>query len=163
MDDPDGAYIQVLFELARPRLVRLFRAYGIAPKESEDLIQDAMHALSFRWRKIRNRREYLVGTVRSMCRRRRLRRLRSAIMDMDPALLEQLTALAASGADAGQARLDLERLLHPLAPHDERLLRLALRLDRRQLAVVLQGVRPTWLRRDRVRLVLQLRARLWYG
>jgi hypothetical protein len=163
VDDPDDAYLQVLVVLARPRLVRLFRAYGIAPGDSVELIQDAVQALCLRGRKVRNRHDYLVGTVRSMCRHRRLRQLRSAIMDMDPAVVERLTALAASGADAGQARRDLECLLQPLARQDERLLRLALRLDRSRLAAVLHGVRPTSLRRARVRLLLQLRAVLWYG
>jgi RNA polymerase sigma factor (sigma-70 family) len=88
----------------RPRLRRLLRGFGIPEEDSEDLIQNTLLALVFRWNQIRNPDAWVVGAVKKNCLmywRSRRRRLYDTV---DGPVLEWL----AGGERPSQERRDLK-------------------------------------------------------
>src|SRR5947207_6269569 len=73
-----------------PKLKRLLAAYHIPTDDAEDVLQQALLALVYRWERVHDPESWLFGTLKQLCFmywRGRRRRIYSAV---EPAILEWL-------------------------------------------------------------------------
>ena len=105
MDATPPSGLDPFLRRVRPKLLRLLRGSRIPEQDAEDLIQQTLLALVYRWDTIRNPEAWAVGAVRKNCLmywRTRRRRIYDAV---DGAVLEWLAA----PERPAQERRELER------------------------------------------------------
>jgi RNA polymerase sigma factor (sigma-70 family) len=122
--DPFEAFL----ETARPRLRRLLAHFRIPVEDAEDLLQEILLALVFRWDQVRDPESWLLGTAKRHCLmywRRMRRRLYTAV---DSELLERLAPSAAPVQDRDDLLNDLDSLIDELPPRCRKLLHLRFRM-----------------------------------
>lgn len=120
----------------RPKLYRLVRSFGIPEEDSEDLIQNTLLALVFRWDQVRNPDAWVVGTVKKNCLmywRSRRRRLYDAV---DGPVLEWLAGGERPMQERRDLRSDLGGLIERLPDRYREVLQLRYTLgcDAREVA-----------------------------
>ncbi|HEY4572887.1 MAG TPA: sigma-70 family RNA polymerase sigma factor [Thermoanaerobaculia bacterium] len=111
-----------------PRLKRLLTQHHIPSDDAEDVLQQALLALLYRWEQVRDPESWLFGTVRRHCLmywRTYRRRIYSAV---DSTLLELLSAPLAPSQERTDLICDLESLIDRLPRRCQSVLRLRFRL-----------------------------------
>ena len=111
-----------------PRLKRLLTQHHIPSDDAEDVLQQALLALLYRWEQVRDPESWLFGTVRRHCLmywRTYRRRIYSAV---DSTLLELLSAPLAPSQERTDLICDLESLIDRLPRRCRSVLRLRFRL-----------------------------------
>lgn len=115
-------------EGARPRLKRLLSSWRIPPDDAEDLLQDALIALVFRWNQIRDPESWLVGTTRRHCLMYWRRIRRQVYHSVDAETLERLSPLESPRQERDDLWADLDELIEQLPERCRQVLHLRFRL-----------------------------------
>jgi len=111
-----------------PKLKRLLTTYHIPSDDAEDVLQQALLALLYRWERVRDPESWLFGTVKRHCLmywRTHRRRIYNAV---DSTLLELLSAPMAPSQERADLICDLESLIDRLPRRCRAVLRLRFRL-----------------------------------
>lgn len=111
-----------------PKLKRLLAVYRIPSEDAEDVLQQALLALLFRWERVRDPESWLFGTVKRHCLmywRTHKRRIYSAV---DSTILEWLSEPIAPSQEKADLLCDLESLINQLPPRCRSILRLRFKL-----------------------------------
>jgi RNA polymerase sigma factor (sigma-70 family) len=153
LDQPSSAQARVSLEeflvAVRPGLTRVLNHYAIPPEESQDVLQQALLALVFRWHSIHDPERWLTATLRNHCRaywRRRRYRLYEAV---DATVLEVLARPQSPPQEGRELWSDFESLLDELPERCRKVLKLRYELGlkpaeiARRLGYTLAGVRKT--------------------
>lgn len=121
-----------------PRLKRILAMYRIPSEDAEDVLQQALLALLYRWERVRDPEAWLFGTVKRHCLmywRTHRRRIYSAV---DATILEVLSRPIAPSQERADLLCDLEHLINRLPPRCRSLLRLRFQLGYEPLEVARQ-------------------------
>lgn len=125
LDDPTAwNSLNRLMPKVQPKLERILCYYQIPPQDAEDLIQDSVLTLLYKWEKIHSAEAWLLATLKRRCLmywRSRRSRLTDAV---DAAILELLAEPAAPSQENTELSHDLERALEHLPARCQNLLRL---------------------------------------
>lgn len=125
LDNPSAwKSLNQLMPKVQPKLERILCYYQIPPQDAEDLIQDSVLTLLYKWEKIHSAEAWLLATLKRRCLmywRSRRSRLTDAV---DMAILELLAKPAAPAQDTTALSRDLERALECLPARCQNLLRL---------------------------------------
>lgn len=98
----------------RPRLKALFQRYSIPPQDTEDILQQALLALIYQRRAIRDPEAWLIGTIRNKCLlywRTHRRKLYEAV---DAAVLEVMAQPLQPAQETSDVRRDLAAAIEEL-------------------------------------------------
>jgi RNA polymerase sigma factor (sigma-70 family) len=120
---PDSSFDE-LFKRVEPRLKRVLVAYRIPSEDAEDLLQQSLLALLYRWQRVRDPESWLAGTLKRHCLmywRNQRRRIYSAV---DATILELLSRPVEPPQQQVEMLCDLERLIGRLPLRCRSLLRL---------------------------------------
>lgn len=118
-----------------PKLKKLLANYRIPSEDAEDVLQQALLALLYRWEQVRDPESWLFGTVKRHCFmywREHKRRLYSAV---DSTILEWLSEPVPPSQEHCDLLSDLETLIERLPSRCRTLLRLRFRLGYEPLEV----------------------------
>lgn len=110
-----------------PRLKRVLGTYRVHPDDAEDLLQDTLTALIYRWDRVRDPESWLIGALRRHCLmywRKNRRQLYSAV---DTVILEWLSEPVAPSQERTDMICDLENLLNRLPSRCRSVLKLRFR------------------------------------
>jgi RNA polymerase sigma factor (sigma-70 family) len=113
-----------LLPKVQPKLERILCYYQIPPQDAEDLIQDSVLTLLYKWEKIHSAEAWLLATLKRRCLmywRSRRSRLTDAV---DMTILELLAKPASPQQEKKELSHDLERVLEHLPMRCQNLLRL---------------------------------------
>lgn len=113
-----------LLPKVQPKLERILGYYQIPPQDADDLIQDSVLTLLYKWEKIHSAEAWLLATLKRRCLmywRSRRARLTDAV---DTAILELLAEPASPSQEKSELSYDLERALECLPTRCQSLLRL---------------------------------------
>lgn len=113
-----------LMPKVQPKLERILCYYQIPPQDAEDLIQDSVLTLLYKWEKIHSAEAWLLATLKRRCLmywRSRRSRLTDAV---DMAILELLAEPASPSQEKKELSHDLEKALETLPARCQNLLRL---------------------------------------
>jgi RNA polymerase sigma factor (sigma-70 family) len=108
----------------QPKLERILCYYQIPPQDAEDLIQDSVLTLLYKWEKIHSAEAWLLATLKRRCLmywRSRRSRLTDAV---DATILEFLAEPESPSQEQAEVTHDLERALEFLPARCQNLLRL---------------------------------------
>ncbi len=124
--DQDSAWesLNRLVPKVQPKLERILCYYQIPPQDAEDLVQDSVLTLLYKWERIHSAEAWLLATLKRRCLmywRSRRSRLTDAV---DTAVLELLAEPAAPAQKQSELSHDLERALECLPLRCQNLLRL---------------------------------------
>lgn len=88
-------------------MARVVRELEIPPEDAEDLVQDTLVALVFKWRSIRDPEAWLLATLRNRCTIY-WRRQRESLLDaVDGKILEQMAGVGEPPQRQSELRHDL--------------------------------------------------------
>ncbi len=113
-----------LMPRVQPKLERILCYYQIPPQDAEDLIQDSVLTLLYKWEKIHSAEAWLLATLKRRCLmywRSRRSRLTDAV---DTAILELFAEPEAPKQEQTELNHDLGRALQSLPARCQNLLRL---------------------------------------
>lgn len=111
-----------------PKLKAVFARYRVPPQDTEDILQQALLALVYHWKTVRDPEAWLMGTIRNKCLvywRDRRRKLYDAV---DTAVLEWVARPEAPNQEREDLWNDLETLLSRLPDRCQSMLWLRYRL-----------------------------------
>jgi len=111
-----------------PKLKRLLASFNIPTEDAEDVLQQSLLALLYRWERARDPERWLFGTVKRNCLmywRTKRRKIYSAV---DVTILEWLSEPIAPTQERSDLLSDLESLIDRLPKRCRRVLRLRFRL-----------------------------------
>lgn len=120
----DNETFEQLLGRVQPTLKQILGRYQIPPEDAEDVLQDAMLTLLFKWEEVHKPEAWLIGTLRRRCImywRSRRSRLYEAV---DEAILELVAEAEQPSQENVTLRQDLERTLARLRPRCRTILRL---------------------------------------
>ena len=120
----DNESFEQLLGRVQPTLKQILGRYQIPPEDAEDVLQDAMLTLLYKWEEVIKPEAWLIGTLRRRCImywRSRRSRLYEAV---DEAILELVAEAEQPSQDNVTLRQDLERTLARLRPRCRTILRL---------------------------------------
>ncbi|MCB1055965.1 MAG: sigma-70 family RNA polymerase sigma factor [Acidobacteria bacterium] len=121
--DPDESFEELLHKV-QPTLKQILGRYQIPPEDAEDVLQDTLLTLLYKWDSVIKPEAWLIGTLRRRCImywRSRRSRLYEAV---DEAILELVAEAERPSQDQAALRRDLERTLIRLRPRCRAILRL---------------------------------------
>lgn len=95
--------LEALLTRLRPQVTRILSDHEIPDADAEDLLQEALYALLFRWGTVRKPEAWLLATLRNRCEIYRRAAEESLLQAMDTRSLEAL----AGAQDPPQERSDL--------------------------------------------------------
>jgi RNA polymerase sigma-70 factor (ECF subfamily) len=113
-----------LLPKVQPKLERILCYYQIPPQDAEDVIQESVLTLLYKWERIHSAEAWLLATLKRRCLmywRSRRSRLTDAV---DTMVLELLAEPASPGQEHAEISHDLERALGSLPTRCQNLLRL---------------------------------------
>jgi RNA polymerase sigma-70 factor (ECF subfamily) len=127
-----------------PKLKRLLAYHRIPSEDAEDILQQSLLTLIYRWEQVQEPERWLFGTVRRNCLmywRAARRKIYSAV---DAAILEWLSEPVATPQERRDLLRDLEEVIDRLPKRCRRVLRLRFRLGYElQEVAALLGYRPS--------------------
>lgn len=121
--DPDESF-EALLQKVQPTLKQILGRYQIPPEDAEDVLQDTLLTLLYKWDTVIKPEAWLIGTLRRRCImywRSRRSRLYEAV---DEAILELVADAERPSQEQSILRRDLERTLVRLRPRCRAILRL---------------------------------------
>ena len=98
----------------RPRLKSLFQRYSIPPQDTEDILQQALLALLYQRRSIRDPEAWLLGTLRNKCLLYWRSHRRQLYQTVDAAVLECLASPMPPAQEIADLRRDLANAIETL-------------------------------------------------
>lgn len=119
---PDRSIEQLLVEVRRPAAA-LLSSHGIADDDAEDLLQEVLTAMVFKWDSIHNPVAWFLATLEKRCESHR-RRVLDRLMETEEAERLLREATAASPQQLAELRHDLNAAVSRLPADYRRLLRL---------------------------------------
>lgn len=120
----DGETFEILLRRVQPTLKQILGRYQIPPEDAEDVLQDTMLTLLYKWETVLKPEAWLIGTLRRRCImywRTRRSRLYEAV---DEAILELVAQAEQPSQENAGLRQDLEKTLAKLRPRCRTILRL---------------------------------------
>jgi len=60
--------LQGLLHALRPRILELLTSYQVPEEQAVEIVHDTFIALAVRWRRVGNRKAWLLGTLEARCR-----------------------------------------------------------------------------------------------
>jgi len=105
------SYLEDFLVRVRPKLKSLFARYRVPPQDTEDILQQALLALIYHWKTVRDPEAWLMGTLRNKCLvywRDRRRKLYDAV---DATVLEWVAKPEAPRQERADLWKDLETLI----------------------------------------------------
>ncbi len=110
------ASIEEFLNRVRPRLKALFIHHGIPKQDTEDLLQQALLALLYRYDRVRDPEAFLFGTLRNKCLLYWRQKRRQLYESVDTTLLEVMAEPTAPAQEGDNLRHDLANALEHLPP-----------------------------------------------
>ncbi len=120
----DNETFEALLSRVQPTLKQILGRYQIPPEDAEDVLQDTMLTLLYKWETVLKPEAWLIGTLRRRCImywRTRRSRLYEAV---DEAILELVAQAEQPCQENAGLRQDLEKTLAKLRPRCRTILRL---------------------------------------
>lgn len=120
----DNENFEFLLKRVQPTLKQILGRYQIPPEDAEDVLQDTLLTLLYKWETVHKPEAWLIGTLRRRCImywRTRRSRLYEAV---DEAILELIAEAEKPSQENATLRQDLERTLATLRPRCRTILRL---------------------------------------
>jgi len=113
LDQPkvDSSSLEGFLKEVRPKLKSLFARYRIPPQDTEDILQQALLALIYQWKKVRDPEAWLMGTLRNKCLVYWRDRRRKLYDSVDATVLEWMAKPEAPRQERSDLWKDLETLL----------------------------------------------------
>lgn len=121
--EPDRRF-EVLLRRLHPRLRRILARHVIPAEDAEDLLQDTLFALVFKWEQIRNHEAWLLSTLRNRCLIYWRSRREDLFEAVDAKILDALAGPQAPPQERAELRHDLNVALARLPPRNRDVLRL---------------------------------------
>lgn len=106
--------LEALLDRVRVPVARIFSDLGIPDQDAEDLLQETLFALIFKWDGIRKPEAWLLATLRNRCEIYRRRLEESLLEAVDPERLEALAGGQAPPQERAELRHDLSVALSHL-------------------------------------------------
>lgn len=106
-----SASLEDFLKRVRPKLKSLFARYRVPPQDTEDILQQALLALIYHWKTVRDPEAWIMGTLRNKCLvywRDRRRKLYDAV---DATVLEWVAKPEAPRQERADLWKDLETLI----------------------------------------------------
>lgn len=101
------ASLEAVLDRVRVAVARIFSDLEIPDQDAEDLLQETLFALIFKWDGIRKPEAWLLATLRNRCEIYRRRLEESLLEAVDPELLEALAGGQAPPQERAELRHDL--------------------------------------------------------
>ena len=120
---PDQA-LEVLLERLHPQATRLLARHRIPHEDAEDLLQETLFALVFKWEAIRNPEAWFLSTLRSRCESFWRKQRASRLEAVDAPALVALAGSEAPAQERAELRHDLNAAIARLPGRYRTLLRL---------------------------------------
>lgn len=111
-----------------PRLKGLLATYRIPREDAEDVLQQALLALIYRWDQVRDPESWLFGTLKRLCLMYWRSHRRRIFSTVEPTILEWLSQPIAPSQEHADLRSDLESLIERLPSRCRSVLRLRFQL-----------------------------------
>jgi len=111
----------------RPRIKALFTYYRIPEQDTEDILQQALLALVYRYEKVRDPEAWLLGTLRNKCMLYWREKRRKLYVAVDSAVLERMAPAAAPAQERSDLDSDLNSAMEALPQRCRSLLSLRFR------------------------------------
>lgn len=121
---PTNRSFEELLERVRPVLKQILGRYQIPAEDADDVLQDTLLTLIYKWQTVHNPEAWLVGTVKRRCImywRSRRSRVCEAV---DEAILELMADIQLPVQEKVLLRRDLEKTLAQLPERCQEMLRL---------------------------------------
>jgi RNA polymerase sigma factor (sigma-70 family) len=112
----------------RPRLKSLFAHYRVPVQDTEDLLQQALLALVYQWKTVRDPDAWIIGTLRNKCLLYWRERCRRLVESVDTGVLEWVAQPERPRQENDDLRYDLDTMLARLPPRCRSVLTLRYRL-----------------------------------
>lgn len=119
----EGSF-ELLLERVQPTLKQILSRYQVPAEDAEDVLQDTLLTLLYKWDSVHNPEAWLIGTLRRRCImywRHRRSRLHEAV---DEAILELIAEGDSPSQETAMLRRDLEMTLAQLPSRCRAMLRL---------------------------------------
>jgi RNA polymerase sigma factor (sigma-70 family) len=127
-----------------PKLKRMLKHFRIPSEDSEDILQQALLALLYKWELVRDPERWLFGTVKRHCLMYWRTTRRKLYSSVDMTILEWLSEPLAPSQERLDLLYDLESLIDRLPWRCRQVLRLRFRLGYDPLEVAAKlGYRPS--------------------
>ena len=114
--------IEEFLKRSRPKLKTLFARYRIPPQDTEDILQQALLALIYHWKNVRDPEAWLMGTLRNKCLVYWRDRRRKLYDSVDSTVLEWMAEPEAPKQLKADLWKDLETLIARLPPRCQSML-----------------------------------------
>jgi len=95
----------------RPKLKSLFARYRVPPQDTEDILQQALLALIYRWNTVRDPEAWMMGTLRNKCLVYWRDRRRKLYDSVDASVLEWIAKPEAPQQERSDLWKDLQTLM----------------------------------------------------
>ncbi|MFN7961932.1 MAG: sigma-70 family RNA polymerase sigma factor [Thermoanaerobaculia bacterium] len=109
--------LSYLLQVVRPELRRVLAHYRIPYEDAEDLVQEALLRLVYKWGEVSSPQGWLVGTLRKLCGMYwRSRRRRSWLVEVDSPDLDEMAEPVAGEQAYRELCVDLDAAVATLKP-----------------------------------------------
>jgi RNA polymerase sigma factor (sigma-70 family) len=146
LDHPhrDEVELELFLHQVRPRLKSLFARFRVPPQDTEDILQQALLALIYQLKSVRDPEAWLLGTLKNRCRLYWRDRRRKLYEVMDAAVLDWVAEPSAPEQEHADLVRDLSTVIGRLPERCRSVLMLRYRLgyDSAEIAERL-GYSPT--------------------
>lgn len=116
--------IEELLDRLRPQATRLLARHRIPHEDAEDLLQETLFALVFKWDAVRNPEAWFLSTLRSRCESFWRKQRASRLEAVDALALVALAGSEAPPQERSELRHDLNTAIARLPGHYRDVLRL---------------------------------------
>lgn len=121
---PPGRPADAFLLRLHPRMLRAVAELGIPPEDAEDLLQETLVALVFKWDTVRNPEAWLFSTLRNRCRLYWRQKDEAVYEAVDDAILDVLAGPQSPPQERADLRRDLNSAISRLPRRCQDLLRL---------------------------------------
>jgi RNA polymerase sigma factor (sigma-70 family) len=103
--------VEALLQRLRPEIAEVFSDQAIPSSDAEDLLQETLYALVFKWEGIRNPEAWLLSTLKNRCSIYRRNREENLFEAVDSAILDALAGPQEPTQQQAELRHDLNAAL----------------------------------------------------
>lgn len=128
LQEGESFSLEEFLKRVKPKLKTLFARYRIPPQDTEDILQQALLALVYRFKSVRDPEAWLMGTLRNKCLVYWRDRRRKLYDSVDATVLEWMAKPEAPKQERSDLWKDLETLLARLPSRCQSMLWLRYRM-----------------------------------